>query len=1426
MKKAVTCAQCGTKMRAGIKFCSKCGYTLRDAEAEAIAAAAQAEEAAANFLSEEEIAAMTAKEEAPVQEIPSAPEIKEVAPSLEAQRFIDAGQKAVSMQSEASAVSVAKNRARNDLKVARVEGNSAVRRGAAEDAARLDAARLDKVSAKAEAKAIKKRSASAEKLSSIRIGEDKKAAKRLAAAERKNLRTTIDINAQDAARLARAEKRDLATRAFGSRVEDLRQDGEHALLKKREKEIVRAERAEIAGRDTAFRDEAKATRARTKALRSAERKAEKYRQEEENAVVREKTAENRLHESRLASEKAIFKQRATAEEKLQALKQSDELKVAKRNAAERRKATKALLREEGKISDREHDELRKTAEEKAFDNRLYSKQTAAERKMLKRRHSDIQRTAAKQAAVDARETKRLGNIEYKAAVSGLSDEAAETRRLASAASLDLQRRRQEEKLAKKGDAADAKLLRQTGAADDRLQSMKISDSKKNAKRVAAERKKATKALLREESKLSRRGNDEIRQNAEEKAFENRLYAKQTAADRKTRKRRQSDVQRVAAKQASIRERETKRLGSIEYKAAATGLLGEAADARRLANAAALDMKRRREEEKLIKKSDVAERKLLRQTSAADDRLQTLKINDTKKNAKRLAKDRYKATKVLLREEAKISGRENDEIRKDAKEKEFDNRLYAKQTAAEKKNRKRRQSDVQRVAAKRAAVRERETKRLGSVEYKAAVATLNAEAAEARRQADAATIDLQRRRAEEKLAAKELESEKRLVSLRAGDKKKASRIKINQRAKETRNLSRAELRALRATQVEEAKEVRRQADEIKLNTQQKIHEDRLYAKKLAADRRLIKSRAADTDKIQRENIRADQRRQSAQRMEESRDSRIRTDVTKREIRDQKNQDQLYKHQKASSDELAKRAHRLELKQLRDTTARDKRVIVQKEREQRKSLALASRTEKEALKRAKKIARVSGVPVSLVPAIANEGGPAAPLTTNAAGAPALHEPDALLSTAYTTKREQYEAFSQRKKKDKKALRYVEIGVRNDAKYFSTIYQNGEVMVAKRTVYIARIQAILAILLMIVALVGSLLPAYTVMPVEPTDPFYEEVLDGYMTEEPGAAISFESILAEQQSDFSNPIQYLTGLTSIFNKIDIMDVLKAVKTAMNESSLLSNFGRWAVLLVLSVAILLTPIVILLNLIIAILRVIFSIGGRSVRLTRVMKNLRASYTFLGILLLPMLFMPSVPDTMNPSKMVSGVKMEIGLVLMLASFGAAVILNFILNLIKKYERSDRKYVTAVTLGGLARLALLAVFLFMMSNSGVLSVAYFGAGVKKYIGYGLLSVSFAFLALCSRAISTLGFEVLGYTKGHNVNHWPLFFTGIISGLCAFLPTFIGAKLASRTAVILALVVMLAFGFITLVINLVKRIIIKRGCLIDPILDALDEGYPLK
>ena len=55
MKKVVICAQCGSKMRAGIKFCTKCGYGLRDEQAEALAAAALAEEISANQFTEEDI---------------------------------------------------------------------------------------------------------------------------------------------------------------------------------------------------------------------------------------------------------------------------------------------------------------------------------------------------------------------------------------------------------------------------------------------------------------------------------------------------------------------------------------------------------------------------------------------------------------------------------------------------------------------------------------------------------------------------------------------------------------------------------------------------------------------------------------------------------------------------------------------------------------------------------------------------------------------------------------------------------------------------------------------------------------------------------------------------------------------------------------------------------------------------------------------------------------------------------------------------------------------------------------------------------------------------------------------------------------------------------------------------------------------------
>ena len=46
------------------------------------------------------------------------------------------------------------------------------------------------------------------------------------------------------------------------------------------------------------------------------------------------------------------------------------------------------------------------------------------------------------------------------------------------------------------------------------------------------------------------------------------------------------------------------------------------------------------------------------------------------------------------------------------------------------------------------------------------------------------------------------------------------------------------------------------------------------------------------------------------------------------------------------------------------------------------------------------------------------------------------------------------------------------------------------------------------------------------------------------------------------------------------------------------------------------------------------------------------------------------------------------------------------------------------------------------------------------------------------------------------------------------------------VIIAAVMLIVFVVVTLVFGLARRIVIKRYNLIDPLLDAIEEGYPLK
>lgn len=1101
MKKAVTCAQCGTKMRAGIKFCSKCGYLLKDAEAEALAAAAQAEEAAANFLTEEEVAAIRAESSSPVPAVADAP-ASVPSPEEEKLRAVTEGE-------------LARQKTRADVRVARVEGKSALRRQTAEDNTRVDAARRDKTMAEAEVAAAKRASGVEKKMTSLRIAEDKKAAKRLAEDRRKNFRATAAIEERDAARAARTEKQEIEGRAHATRMADRQQAGDLALVKKQAKESMRSQKEELAEREAAFRVETKGVRARTKALRAEDRKTAKYRRDEENAVVREKVAENRLYERRVAGEKAKLKQRATADARMQSLKIGDELKQARRLSAEREKATRVLLREEGRAADR--------------------------------------------------------------------------------------------------------------------------------------------------------GTDEIKRSAEEKAFDNRLYAKQAAAEKKTRRRRQADVQRVAAKQAAVRERETKRLGAIEYKAAAQNL--------------------------------------------------------------------------------------------------------------------------------------------------------TAEAAEARRQADLADREMQRKREEEKLNVREAAAEKRLIRQRASDLQKNSRTKTALRVKATRALGRAELRALRVTQSEEAKETRRKTDEVKLHIEQKTQEDKLYAKKLAAERRLIRTKASDNDKLQRAEIQNQQMMQEAQMLEDSRATRIRTDDTKRAVRTQKKEDELYQRKKTAEDKISEREHKLELKRVRAVSARDARIMAQKEKEQRKNLQLADRYERDAVRRAKKISKISGVPVSLVPALSGEGTPAALLTaggTTEVGT-SLQNPEALLASSYETNREQYIAYRKKKKSEAKRLRYVEIGVRNDRKYFNAIYENGEIMVAKRTVRVARIQAILAIALMLAALFACFLPILNLERSATVAPeIYDIILDGQ------GVVSFETLLTDGHTDFTSIPDYLRGVLDKFLSGDIVATVKngiesyitAFNTAMQEDSFLNNLGNWIAFGFLALAVLLTPFLIFINLVVAILRLVFRFLGKGVGITRVMKNLRASYALLGFMILPVFVLAKV-------------EMGVGLYVFAGSFFAAVLFHFILNLLKKHEPCDRKYLVVVRLGGLVRFALLAVFFVLVQMSGIFAVPNCGSDrTIMLVSYACLGIAYILLAFCARAFTTLGFEVIGYTKGQTVTHIPLVVVGVIAMMLAYVPKLLDATTAIEDMAIVAALVMLVVLAVTAVLGMAKRIIIKRNNLIDPILDALDEGYPLK
>lgn len=974
--------------------------------------------------------------------------------------------------------------------------------------------------------------------------------------------------------------------------------------------------------------------------------------------------------------------------------------------------------------------------------------------------------------------------------------------------------------------AKAKAAKTASLSAAKLSKMQIAENERAAKRVTdteVERlnaeAKAAKDAADAAAKLSKM------QVAESEKAAKRITdaeKKRLGAEAKAAKRASGEAKKLARMQVSESKKAAKRLASQEKKNFSANAALDARDesrdsraAKRAIDSRAFDVRvadfRQSREHALAKKK---EKEILRN--------ERLAIAGKDEDFRSETRDARAIAKGLRTEEKKQAKYRRAEAEVQVLEKRAENRLYQKRVESDKRVRKRRETDMQRVAAKQAAIRERETKRLGAVQYKAASMSMTADAAEAHRLANQAECDMQKRMHEDKIAASEVKAEKKLIRLRASDLQKHSRTKVALREKETRALGRAELRALRVVKTEEALEAHRRADEVKLEADEKQREAKRYQMKLAADRKLVKTRAADADRLQKEEIAAQEKFQEAKYLEEGRASRMRTDDSERAVLVQKKQTKLYSEKRTAADKLAEREHKLEMRAVKLSAARDDKVMTMKEKEQKRNAKLADRYEKDAIKRARKISKISGAPVSLVPALSGEASSHALLTSvdspDNTPIPTLRDPDTLLARSYESNAEQYRAYKKARKKKDKGLRYVEIGVRNDKKYFDTLYEGGEVMVAKRNVYIARAQAVIAIFLMIIALFGStFLPVLSLAPEAVVPEFFSgAVLDNQ------DMISIDSLLDDKPVEAEGTIEYFKAFLPKVTSFQFVGGVGAFAGIVEPLTAafageVEGFGAFVVLLLLTVGMVLTPVVILINILIALVRVIFRMGGKSVAITRVMKNLRASYAMLGFYILPIL--------LGIAKPMMGVALYGG------SFVLAIVLNVVLNLVKKYEKGDRKYANVLRICGVVRLVLLVAFLFLMAKlSGIFGVASIGAAGSfvKILVAVILACAYVFTAFCSRAVTTIGFEILGYTKTQSKSHAALVVFGALAGVFAGIAALLGSLAPAPDMIMCFAAAGVMFGFVLVsaIFSLVKLIIEKRYSMLDPIIHALGEGYPLK
>ena len=1236
MKKVVVCAQCGAKMRAGIKFCSKCGYRLKDEQALELEAASQAEEAAANLLTAEEIAALDAAQE------------NAAAEAAQENVTAEAAQEEQSREVPAEGVPASDDTSRPQ-KLVRAEKDSNAY------AKRVESQMLDK-----------------------------------------QIRTDRKIQRQQA-------EADIA-------MHEMRSDDAVRNSKKLLKEQVKLTRSLIA-------EEAKVTeRSNDQLKNSLQDKAHANQlqkiQAENTIKINKKNHDHAVKAMRDRVE--IESGKNAAQQQIEALRISNEKAVSRKNSNEEVKLTKSLLSEEAKAAVRQNDELRKSVDEKNFENYLYSQKLSNEKKIAKKQR--IQAKKQLRANADLRSRK-------------VDDEHT----------LDMAR---------------------------------IENERNTARKLAKQQLKLTKSLLSEEAKEAARQNDKLKATVDDKAYENYLYGLRRTNDEKIRKQKRAQDKKLTNERSGI-------------------------DAEK---------------------------------AEAQNRLDYLRIREERTNARKIANEKIKYTKALLAEENKAaSAAENAELKSSVQDKSFENRLNLKRTRSAEKLRKIRQADREKVDARIATANEKESKRLGAAEIKSAKLNLTEEATATRRQAETVEHETQEKLYNEKRTVRRAENERRILKQRSDDLDRNEALKKNIRLKENRELGKVERKSLRLEKTDGALEANRRANELRLRISERTLEEKLYAKKLASDKKLIKKKAQDAEKIQNAGLEDLRMMHEAQHLEDSKLARMKNDDTRKAIRAQKNEIEIYLKKKQADDKIAAREHKLELAKTDIVTKHDKKVMAAKEKELKLNRKLYEKYEKESVKRAKKISRISGVPVSLVPALTAGSSTAVIQTDNGAvesDAWALANVEKLLNNSYESNCEQYRAFAQRKKSDKNRVRYAEIGIRDDRKYFNTIYERGEVMIPKRNIRLSRLQGILAVLLMVVALVGSLLPVFTGSyatgasthkSVGAIPRYAYKICNGNVKTE--ATVSFETLLTDKNTFKPDAIfSYFTALPQnlVSGAGNGLQELSQYYNAAVQSpgDTTYNNGKWVVFTLLAVAVILNPILILFNLLIGLIRLIAHCRGTGAGITRVMKNLRASYLLLGFVLLPLL-------------VVDGYKMAIGFYLYAGSFVLAVLLNFVIGLFKKSEVGDRKYLRSVRWMGLVRAAILCAAVFFAGMSGIFNLHTNFTGVRGYASTLMVGFGCAMVGLCFNAIVSLGFECIPYTKGRSTSHCAVAIWGIIAAAVPF----IAAYAFQLTGLQLIGVIGMAGAFAALLLARIvaaiwQHSVRRRYSLIDPIVNALGEGIPLK